>query len=325
MQELSVQYVSEVTHDPLAKHRRAKGRHILRDLWRYRFLYLLALPGLLFMVVFRYIPMPGIIIAFQDFSVAKGFLRSPWLGLENFTRLFSSPDFWVILRNTLTISALGLVFLFPAPIVLALLLNELKSQPFKRGLQTVYYLPHFLSWVIVVSLTYFFLSTEVGVINKAILALGGTKIPFLLDSQYFYPMLIVQGLWKGVGWGTIIYLAAMAGLDPALYEAAQIDGAGKWAQIRHVTIPGIMPTVRILFILNMGGLLSTNFEQVWLMQNAMILDVAEVIDTYVYRTGVTMGQFSYTTAVGLFKSVIGLILILSANWFAKRNGEEGVW
>jgi len=305
--------------------RRLRKKSLFRELARYKYLYLLGLPGMIFMLVFNYGPMPGIIIAFQDFSFAKGFTGSEWVGFANFARLLRSPDFWQIFRNSLVISLLSIIFLFPAPIILALMLNEVRSQAYKRFLQTVYYLPHFLSWVIVVSLTYFFLSTEVGLVNKSIVELGGTKIPFMLKEEYFYPIILFQSLWKEVGWGTIIYLAAMAGVNPTLYEAATVDGAGKFAQIRYVTLPSITPTILILFILSLGSLLSTNFEQLWLMQNPLVNDLGEVIDTYVFKVGVRGGDFSYSTAVGIFKSVIGLVLIVLANRWARKHGHEGVW
>ncbi len=297
----------------------------LRTLNKYKYLYLLGIPGLLNIFVFHWIPIPGIVIAFQKFSVAKGIFGSPWVGLANFERLFTSPDVWIYVRNTLTLSLLGIIFLFPAPIILALLLNEVRSTFFKRSLQTIYYLPHFLSMVIVVSLTYFFLSAEVGLINKAIVALGGTKIPFLFKPELFYPLILFQNFWKEVGWGTIIYLAAIAGVNPELYEAAVVDGAGKLARILHITIPSIMPTVVILLVLSLGGILSSNLEQMWLMQNPLNIDVSEVIDTFVYKAGVRAGNFSYTAAVGLTKSLVALVLIVFANWLARKSGQEGLW
>jgi putative aldouronate transport system permease protein len=294
-------------------------------LWEYRYLYLLAVPGLLVILIFQYGPMPGIAIAFQDFSPSRGLAGSEWVGFQHFQRLLNDPKFWQIFRNSIVLSLIGIVFLFPAPIILALLINEVTNQFFKRTLQTIYYLPHFLSWVIVASLTYLMLSTEIGLVNKAIVQAGGQKIPFLLREELFYPTIVIQSIWKEVGWGTIIYLAAIAGVSPTLYEAARVDGANKLQQIWYITLPGIMPTITILFILNVGALLSNNFEQVWLMQNALNLRISEVIDTYVYKTGVQGGQFSYTTAVGLFKSVIGFGLIMSANWYANKRGYEGIW
>ncbi len=304
---------------------RSRSGNILRILNKYKYLYLLGIPGLLNIFVFHWIPIPGIVIAFQKFSVVKGIFGSPWVGLANFERLFASPDVWIYVRNTLTLSFLSIIFLFPAPIILALLLNEVSNHFFKRSLQTIYYLPHFLSMVIVVSLTYFFLSAEVGLINKAIVALGGRKIPFLFQPEFFYPLILFQNFWKEVGWGTIIYLAAIAGVNPELYEAAMVDGAGKLARIIHITIPSIMPTVVILLVLSLGGILSSNLEQMWLMQNPLNIEVSEVIDTFIYKAGVRAGDFSYTAAVGLTKSLVALVLIIFANWLARKAGQEGLW
>lgn len=304
---------------------RSRSGNILRILNKYKYLYLLGIPGLLNIFVFHWIPIPGIVIAFQKFSVVKGIFGSPWVGLANFERLFASPDVWIYVRNTLTLSFLSIIFLFPAPIILALLLNEVSNHFFKRSLQTIYYLPHFLSMVIVVSLTYFFLSAEVGLINKAIVALGGQKIPFLFKPEFFYPLILFQNFWKEVGWGTIIYLAAIAGVNPELYEAAMVDGAGKLARIIHITIPSIMPTVVILLVLSLGGILSSNLEQMWLMQNPLNIEVSEVIDTFIYKAGVRAGDFSYTAAVGLTKSLVALVLIIFANWLARKAGQEGLW
>ncbi|MEK3914260.1 sugar ABC transporter permease [Paenibacillus sp. FSL H7-0331] len=308
-----------------ASIRGRKENTLLRNVRKHKYLYLLGLPGMIFFLVFKYIPMYGVLIAFQDYNAFKGVWGSNWVGLEHFKRLFMENDFWMITGNTVLISLLGLVFLFPAPILLALLMNELRSAAYKRAIQTVIYLPHFISWVIVMSLTYLFFSSEQGLINKLILALDGEKIAFLFDTSYFYPLIVSQGLWKDVGWGTIIYLAAIAGVNPSLYEAAKIDGAGKLDQIRHITIPAIMATVVILFILSLGNMLDVNFEQMYLMQNPINTHLSEVYDTYVFKVGVQQGQFSFSTAVGLFKSVIGLVLVLGANKLANRFGREGIW
>ncbi|MCA0755903.1 ABC transporter permease subunit [Paenibacillus sp. N4] len=297
----------------------------LQTIWRYRYLYLLGLPGIVYFIFFKYVPMYGILIAFQDYTPIKGVLESDWVGLEHFRRLFDDPDFSIIFRNTLIISLLHVLVQFPAPILLALLLNEVRWQAYKRSIQTMIYFPHFLSWVIVVSITYLMTSSEYGLINKAIEALGGERISFLLENKYFYGIVTVQGIWKDIGWGTIIYLAAIAGVNPSLYEAARLDGAGHFAQIRHVTIPSIMPTIIILFILGLGSAMEVNFEQLWLMQNPLVMKVAEVFDTYVYKTGIRSGEYSYSTAAGLFKSVIGVVLVVAANRIANKKGHEGIW
>ncbi|WP_207671322.1 ABC transporter permease [Paenibacillus cymbidii] len=291
----------------------------------HKYLYLLGLPGMLFFIVFKYMPLYGILIAFEDYSPFLGVWKSEWIGLEHFRRLFVDPDFWLLLRNSFTISLLTLVLLFPAPIALALLLSELRWKVYKRVVQSVVYLPHFISWVLVASLTYLFLSSEQGLVNKIILHFGGESVKFLFDTRYFYPIVVLQSMWKEIGWGTIIYLAAIAGVDPALYEAARMDGAGKWRQIRHVTLPAIVPTIVILFLLNLGHMLEVNFEQLWLLQNPLNTRLSEVFDTYVYKIGILGANFSYSAAIGMFKSVVGLVLVLLSNAVVKRRGQEGIW
>lgn len=290
----------------------------------HKYLYLLGLPGIAFFVIFKYIPMYEILIAFENYNPYSGVLHSQWVGLANFGELFHDPQFFVILRNTLIVSLLS-ICLFPAPVILALLLNEVKNVFYKRAVQTVVYLPHFVSWVIVISLTYLFLSSQIGYLNNVISHFGGHKVSFLFENQYFYPIIASQNVWKSIGWGSIIYMAAIAGINPSLYEAAKMDGAGRLKQMWHVTIPGIMPTMVILFILQLGSTLDVDFEQLWLMQNPINLPLSEVFDTFVYKTGVLNAQYSYTTAIGVFKSVIGLILIVGANHLAKRRGHEGIW
>lgn len=297
----------------------------MKQLVRYKYLYLLGLPGILYFLVFRYSPMYGLLIAFQDYNPFLGITGSEWVGLAHFRELITDAEFYRLFRNSFVISFLVYIFIFPAPIILALMLNELRSQLYRRIVQTVIYLPHFISWVIIFSLTYLLLSSEQGLLNKVIANVGGERIAFLLESTYFYPIVVVQYMWKEVGWGTIIYLAAIAGVDPQLYESAKIDGAGKWKQIWHVTIPSITPTIIILFLLNLGNLLDVNFEQLWLLQNPLNNHLSEVFDTYVYKRGVQGAEFSYSTAVGMFKSLIGLVLILGANYAAKKRGHEGLF
>lgn len=301
-----------------------RSHSLWKTVLQHKAFYILGLPGIISFLLFRYVPMYGIVIAFQDFNPFAGVWKSDWVGFYHFVRLFTDEDFFMILRNALVISLLG-VCLFPAPIVLALLLNELRSQLYKRMVQTVIYLPHFISWVIVVSLTYLFLSSEIGLINKLIEALGGERVRFLFDNNYFYPLIMLQDLWRNIGWGSIIYMAAIAGVDTSLYEAAKIDGAGKLRQIWNVTIPSIMPTIIILFILQLGSTLDVNFEQLWLMQNPLNTHLSEVFETYVYKVGIGGSEYSYSTAIGIFKSFVGLLLILVANKLANRFGHEGIW
>nr|WP_245581120.1 ABC transporter permease subunit [Paenibacillus ginsengihumi] len=288
-------------------------------------LYLLLLPGLLFFIIFKYVPMWGVVIAFQEYSPFKGILGSDWVGLQHFAKLFAYDKFWEIFRNTLLISFYNLIFFFPAPIILALLLNELRHQLFKRSIQTIIYLPHFISWVVVVGMTYLLLGTQGGIVNEIIAAFGGEKVAFLTTPEYFRTLLVSQSVWKEAGWGTIIFLAALSGVDTQLYEAAIVDGAGRWRQLWHITLPAIRSTIFILLILRLGNILDVGFEHVFLMLNSTVMSVGDVFETYVYREGLIGGKFSYTTAVGLFKSLVGLALVLGANWLTKKFGEEGVF
>ncbi|MBD2844883.1 sugar ABC transporter permease [Paenibacillus sp. IB182496] len=302
-----------------------KRNRMLRKVLKDRWLYILLLPGLLYFVVFKYFPMWGIVIAFQDYNPFLGFVDSPWVGWTHFERLFRDPDFFMLLRNTALIGLYKLVFFFPAPIIIALMLNEIRKQVFKRFVQTMVYIPHFMSWVVVVAITYVLFTTEGGVINEWIKAIGGEKINFLISSEWFRTMFIGQIIWKETGWGTILFLAALAGVDTEQYEAATIDGANRWQQTWHITFPAIRSTIIILLILRLGDFLDTGFEHVFLLLNPMNREVGEVFDTYVYAVGLAQGQYSYSTAVGLFKSVIGLALVLLANHAAKRAGQESLY
>lgn len=318
--ELSQHLPSELG-SPTTKQRSRIWAIMKRDI----FLYMLALPGILFMILFKYVPMWGIIIAFQNYSPYRGVLGSDWVGLEHFIRFFSNPDFMMLFRNTMAINLMNLVFYFPLPIIIALLLNEVMSKPFKKLLQSIVYLPHFLSWVIIVGITIMMLTRTDGSINNLLVYFGFAKIDFLTNPKLFWILLTVQSIWKEAGWGTIIFLAAIAGLDTQLYEAAKMDGAKRLRQIWHITLPGIRSVILILLILRIGNIMDVGFEQVFLMGNGAVSNVGEVFDTYVYRLGIQQGQFSFSTAVGLFKSVVGLVLVVIANKLAKRFGEEGVY
>jgi putative aldouronate transport system permease protein len=298
---------------------------LLKSVKRDKYLYLLALPGLLYFLIFKYLPMWGVVISFQNYSPFLGFLKSEWVGLAHFERFFSNPDFWILFRNTMAINLLNLFFFFPLPIILSLLLNELRSEVYKRTVQSIIYLPHFLSWVIIVSLTFIMLSQSEGIINTLIEYFGYEKIDFLTNPNIFWGLLVSQSIWKEAGWGTIIFLAAIAGVNPQLYEAARMDGASRLQQMWHVTLPAIRNVIVILLILRLGDIMDVGFEQVFLMYNGAVSHVAEVFDTYVYRVGVQQGQFSYSTAAGLFKSVVGLVMVLIANKLAKKFGEDGVF
>ncbi|OMF27218.1 polysaccharide ABC transporter ATP-binding protein [Paenibacillus sp. FSL H8-0548] len=299
----------------------SEGKLLRRDL----FLYLLVFPGLLYFLVFKYIPMWGVLIAFQNYSPYLGFLHSEWVGLEHFQRLFSNAEFYRIFRNTMAINLLSLIFFFPLPIILSLMMNELRLQWFKKTIQSIVYLPHFLSWVVIVGMSFLMLSQSEGVINQLLVAFGFEKIDFLTNPDYFWLLLTLQSIWKEVGWGTVLFLAAIASVDTQQYEAAKLDGAGRLRQMWHVTLPAIRNVIIILLILRIGHIMDVGFEQVYLMMNGAVSEVAEVFDTYVYRVGILQAQFSYSTAVGLFKSVIGVALVVFANWLAKKFGEDGVY
>nr|WP_238327787.1 sugar ABC transporter permease [Paenibacillus gorillae] len=305
--------------------RRNEVMKVLTGIRKDVFLYLLILPGVIYFLLFKYVPMWGIIISFQDYSPYMGMWRSPWVGFEHFVTLFKNPDFFLIFRNTMVISLMNILFYFPMPIIIALMLNELRLKRYKRVIQSVIYLPHFLSWVIISGITFLLLSQSGGIINKLLVNFGFEPYNFLTNPGIFWQLLTVQSIWKETGWGTIIFLAAMAGIDPQLNEAAKIDGASRLRQIWHVTLPGIRHVVITLLILRLGSIMDVGFEQVFLMMNSAVTDVADVFETYVYRNGIQQGQFSYSTAVGLFKSVIGLIMVIGANKLAKRFGEEGLY
>jgi len=288
-------------------------------------LYLLLVPGICFLLLFKYTPMYGISIAFQDFNIFDGMAASPWVGFEHFERLFTSSDFSLVLRNTVIISLLKLVILFPLPIIVAILLNELKNMAFKRSIQTVIYLPHFLSWIIVSGLFIDLLSVHGGIVNKWLEQLGFAPIAFFMNNDYFRSVLVATAGWKETGWSTIVYLAAFSTIDPGLYEAARMDGASRFRQIWHITLPGIAPIIVLMFILRLGSLFEAGTEQILAMYNPTVYKVSDVIGTYVYRVGMGRQEYSFTTAVGLFESVIGFILVISGNYLSRKYLKRGIW
>lgn len=290
-----------------------------------RYLYVMVTPGLLYFALFKYLPMWGVLIAFKDYLPFRGFWNSPWVGFKHFDRFFHDPVFWLLFKNTFILAIYNIAFFFPIPIVIALMLNELRLEWFKRSIQTAIYIPHFVSWVVVVGMVYTFFSTEGGIITNMLVDAGMGKINFLMSNDWFRPMIILEVIWKESGWGTIIFLAALSGVDPTLYEAAKMDGASRLRQLWHITLPAIRSTIVILFILRLGNFLDTGFEQIFLMLNSTNREVGEVFDTYVYSNGVQQGQFSFSTAVGLFKSLVGLAMVLAANKLAKKMGEQGVY
>ncbi|MEK3779989.1 ABC transporter permease subunit [Paenibacillus sp. FSL W8-0919] len=295
-------------------------------MWKDRYLYLLLLPGLLYFIVYRYVPMLGITIAFKDYSPFMGIVDSPWTGLDNFRRIFESSEVVQVIWNTLIISFLQIIFAFPAPIILAIMLNEVANPLLKRVMQSVVYMPHFLSWVVVVGIVTIFFRNE-GLVNDLLREAFGSQqtIGFLTEPQYFRPFLILEVIWKEAGWGTIIFLAALSGVNPALYEAAVMDGASRFRQIWHITLPAIRSTIIIMLIIRLGDVLEVGFEQVFLQLNAFNMHIGNTLDTYVYFKGIQQSDYSFSTAVGVFKGLVGLILVMSANKLSKRFGEQGVY
>lgn len=298
---------------------------LLRYLLKNRALYVMLAPGLLYLLVFKYLPMLGIVIAFQDYDIFEEIRSSPWVGWMWFEELFKYERFTRVIWNTLIISLYQLVFAFPLPIVLACLLNELRLGKFKRVVQTVLYLPHFLSWAIIFGLTYVLLSTRMGLVNQLLDSWGYQKIQFLLEPDYFRVLIVSTGIWKDMGWNSIIFLAALAGVDLALYEAARIDGAGRWKQFLNITLPGIMPAIVILLLLRIGNILDLGFEHIYVFLTPITYAVGDVLDTFQYRAGVIEGQYSFTTAIGLFKSVIGLVLLVTANKISNKITGDGLY
>ncbi len=296
------------------------------SLHRYRYIYLLMLPGALYLLIFRFAPMWGLLLAFKEYNpYASGFFAGKWVGLKYISDLFHDRFFYLMARNTFVINLMIIVFFFPLPIVLSIMLSEVRHEWFKRLNQSVVYLPHFLSWVVVVSLTFTVLSSDIGIINKILVGMSLQPIPFLSQPQYFWGVLTVQEIWKESGWGTILFLAAISGIDPQLYEAAVIDGAGRFGQIRNITLPSIAPTIVVLLIIRLGQIASVPLEKVLLMQNPLVIDVAEVFDTYSFTQGVLRGLIGIGVAVGMFKGLIGMALVIFSNWVVKRMGHEGIY
>lgn len=309
-----------------ADHRKSKAARVRARLWKDRYIYLLLMPGLLYFLIYRYVPMLGITIAFKDYSPFMGIIDSPWVGMKNFARIFENSEVVQVIWNTLIISLLQIVFAFPAPILLALMLNEVSQTAIKRVVQSIVYMPHFLSWVVVVGIVTIFFRNE-GLVNDLLAEVFGMEktIPFLTNPDYFRTFLVAEVIWKEVGWGTIIFLAALAGVNPALYEAAVMDGASRMRQIWHITLPSIRSTIIILLIIRLGDVMEVGFEQVFLQLNPFNMEIGNTLDTYVYYKGIQQSDYSFSTAVGVFKGLVGLVLVMGANKLAKRFGEEGVY
>ena len=289
-----------------------------------KYMYLMMLPVVVYFVIFKYVPMAWLGISFYDFKMLKGFGGSEFVGLKNFITFLNNPDFLSYIWNTLYLNILNLIFVFTAPIIFAILLNEIFSTKFKRVIQTISYLPHFLSMVVVASMITTFLSPSLGIVNRFIKDLGFEAIYFLGEPEYFPMIMVISGIWQGVGWGTVVYLSALTSIDQSLYEAAVIDGSSRFQQIKHISLPGISSTIIIMLILQIGNLMSVGFEKVFLLQNALNLSASEVLSTYIYKMGVGNQDYSLATAVGLFNSVVSLILVLFANKMSKVYTETSL-
>ena len=307
-------------------NKKTKRKKFLDKLKAQKYLQVMALIGVVWMIIFNYIPMYGIIIAFKKYSIIKPISAVPWVGLKYFKEFVIDPDFWSAMKNTLGISFLKLLIGFPLPIVFAICLNEITSIRFKKVVQTISYLPHFLSWVILGGIMMTWLS-DVGILNNILMGLHLIKDPitYLGEAKYFWSISIISDIWKELGWSAIIYLAAIAGVDPGMYESATIDGAGRFRKMLSITLPSIKPTISILFILSVSGILSSNFDQILVLSNSLNLSASSVIDLFVYRTGIQSGRFSYATAVGLTKSVVALMLLLSANFASRKLNDTSLF
>lgn len=301
-------------------------KKLIRKLVSQRQLQFMALIGVLWMIVFNYLPMYGIIIAFKKYNIVRPISEAPWVGFKYFKQFLFEDKFWEVMKNTLSISFLKLIIGFPLPIIFALFLNELTSLKFKKVVQTISYLPHFLSWVILGGIMMTWLS-DVGILNNILLGLHIIKEPvtYLGEPQYFYAITVISDIWKELGWSAIIYLAAIAGVDPEMYESALIDGAGRFRRMISITLPAIKPTIMILFILAVSGVLNSNFDQILVLRNSLNSSASDVIDVFVYRMGLQQGRFAYATAVGLFKSVIAFVLLYSANAASKKFNETSIF
>ena len=302
-----------------------RRKSLLRAIWKHRILYLFLLPCVVSLLVFAYYPMYGATLAFRDFRYDLGIIRSPWTGLKHFEAFITSIQFWQVIRNTLVISGLKLILCFPVPIILALLLNELRFNKLKRLVQTMSYLPNFVSWVVVVSLMTVLFSPYGGIVNNIRENLGLPSLFFMGERRFFYPIVVLSEIWKNAGWGSIIYLAALSGINPELYESAYLDGAGKLQCVWHITLPGIKMTIGIMFIFAVGGILNAGFEQILLFQQPDNTLISEILDTFTLKTGLLEGRFEYATAIGLFKSVFSFAMVLITNWLAKRSFEVSIF
>lgn len=309
-----------------SKNDRKEGvKGLTKYLWKYKYMYLMLVPAIVYYVIFCYVPMYGASIAFKDFNPMQGIMKSPWVGFDVFEQLFGMSKFYSVFWNTIRISLIRLIFGFPFPIIVALMLNELRWNRVKRVIQTAIYIPNFISWVVLGGIMTSLLSMDSGIVNGIIKMLGFQPIGFLTDERYFVPTMVVSMIWKTFGWNTIIYLAAMTGIDPQLYEAATVDGANRWQRLLHITLPCIRSTIIVVLITRIGSLMQAGFEQIFVLYHPGVYGTADIIDTYVYRMGLQEGKFELASAVGLFKSVVNFILVVIANKTARMMGEEGIY
>lgn len=316
--------MEQVSTKPDNKKKKTKWEILKKDLKKNKCIYLMAIPMIVYFILFHYMPMYGVLIGFKDFNPRLGIWKSPWVGLKHFGTFFNSIYFKRTLKNTALLSFYSLLWGFPAAIILALLLNELKNEKFKRRIQTITYLPHFISLVVICGLIVDFTSTD-GLINSILSNFGVEPMNWLTKPEWFRTIYIGSGLWQSIGWDSIIFLAALSGIDPSLYEAAKIDGAGRWKQMLHITLPALAPTIIVMFILNIGGLMSVGAQKVILLYNPLTWETSDVISSYVYRKGVQGAEYSFSTAVGLFESLIGFTLLIIANKLSKKITEESLW
>ncbi|MBD2869010.1 ABC transporter permease [Paenibacillus arenilitoris] len=315
----------ELAKTPGAKRNpNAKVSRLRKDIVMNKYVYLMALPVIAYFLIFHYAPIGGLVIAFQNFSAFKGIGGSDWVGLQHFQDFLTSPYAFRVIRNTLMINVYQIIFGFPAPILLALLLNEIRVQLFKRAIQTISYMPHFISLVVICGMLVDFTQSE-GVINDIIVFFGGERANLLMDTDLFRTIFVSSGIWQEVGWGSIIYLAALSTLDPHLYEASSIDGAGRFRQLVHITFPALVPTILILLIMRMGHIMSEGFEKIILLYNPLTYETADVISSYVYRRGIQEANYSFGAAVGLFNSSINFIILLAVNYLSRKYAKESLW
>lgn len=315
-----------LSEDAVANHSGERPKYTMwKRMAQDRQLYLLVMPALAFIVLFHYIPLYGLQIAFKDYKIGEGIWGSSWVGLKHFIRFYDAPNFWTLFTNTLGLSVYQLAVGFPVPVILAIMIHEAAAKKFRKLVQMITYAPHFISTVVIVGMLVLFLNEDRGIINHLVAAIGGPRIDYMTSPEWFKTVFVFSGIWQNAGWGTIIYLAALSAIDPQLVEASKMDGATRLQKIWHVDIPGIAPTIIILLILDVGHLLSIGFEKVLLMQNSLNIGAGDVIQTYVYRVGILGGQFSYSAAIGLFNAAVNFTLLLTVNQIARNRSETSLW